>query len=96
MRTGEITFTEIRAIDKMKAMRRWHEKQPLKRLDSLVESIYNSEKNLEWRNYRPESRDKLYNSEASEEEFDLFRDTDSGEGDDDDELVNDPDFNNLG
>lgn len=46
MKTGAITFTELRCIDKMKNMNRWKENVPIKRVDSLVESVYNSEKNL--------------------------------------------------
>ena len=49
----------------------------LSRVDSLVESVYNSEKNLHWRNYKPDSRDRLYPTEASDEEFDIFHKSDT-------------------
>eukprot|EP00347_Sterkiella_histriomuscorum_P011119 403373687 len=96
LKTGDITFTELRCIDKMKKMGRWKEPENLKRVDSLVESVYNSEKNMHWRNYKPESRDKLMNTEASEEEFDLFRKSDTENEDEEDGIIiDDPDFSNA-
>jgi hypothetical protein len=58
-----MTFTEMKVIEKMKKMGKWDAKRdgpgvptdpsepnppPLRKIDSLVESVYNSEKNLEW------------------------------------------------
>ena len=90
MKQGEITFTELFCIDKMKQLGKWNEKDGLNRVDSLIESAYNSEKNSEWRKYRPESRDRLLPTEASEEEFDLFKESESEE--EDDLLIDEPEI----
>ncbi|CDW72567.1 UNKNOWN [Stylonychia lemnae] len=92
MRTGDITFTELRCIDKMKTMKRWEdaENMGLSRVDSLVESVYNSEKNAVWRNYKPESRDRLLPTEASDEEFDIFDKSDTE--DETENIIDDPEF----
>ena len=95
MKNGEITFTELRCIDNMKALKKWKEPEPIKRVDSLVESVYNSEKNLYWRNYKPESRDKLMNTEASEEEFDLYKKSDTENEEEVENIIDDPEFSLL-
>lgn len=52
-----LTFTEIKCIEKMKRMGKWDEERDglnhanphmLRKVDSLVESVYNSEKNIDW------------------------------------------------
>jgi hypothetical protein len=61
MKENKMTFTEMRVINKMKTMGLWNEElmgsgqtpvegqaPMLKKIDSLVESVFNSEKNLEW------------------------------------------------
>jgi len=61
MKENKITFTEMRVINKMKKMGLWNKElmenteftkdgqaPTLKKIDSLVESVFNSEKNLEW------------------------------------------------
>jgi hypothetical protein len=58
MKENRLTFTEMRCISKMQKMGMWNydrdgtgypeEGKELKKVDSLVESAYNSEKNLEW------------------------------------------------
>ncbi len=62
------------------------------KMDSLVESAFNSEKNLEWRNFKPEPRDRLLPSEASEDEFNLFDESSSDE-EEHDIMLDDADIN---
>jgi hypothetical protein len=91
MKQENITFTEMMCIKKMKEMKKWPYKEEIRRVDSLVESAYNSEKNAVWRAYQPESRDRLMHTEASEEEFNLF-DKSSSEEDDHDIMLDEPDL----
>ena len=47
----QMTFTEQKCIKKMKDMKIWNagsQKSNLERIDSMVESVYNSEKNAEY------------------------------------------------
>lgn len=62
------------------------------KMDSLVESAFNSEKNVQWRNYKPEARDRLLPSEASEDEFNLFDESSSDE-EEHDIMLEEPDIN---
>ncbi len=60
MKDNRITFTEKRVIEKMKLMGKFdplrdmnppnaeNAEWTLKKVDSLVESVYNSQKNLDW------------------------------------------------
>ena len=61
LKENRITFTDRMVIEKMKKFGKWdyardgtgyepNEHGVLRKMDSLVESVYNSEKNLEWMN----------------------------------------------
>lgn len=65
-------------------MGKWRHGNELKRVDSLVESVYNSEKNLEWENYRPQIEAPLC-TEASDADFNLFEKSSTEEDEDNDQ-----------
>jgi hypothetical protein len=48
LKSDKITFTEMKIITKMKELGKWKNGDELKRIDSLVESAYNTEQNLHW------------------------------------------------
>ena len=58
LKENKMTFTEMKIINKMKVMGKWDYQKdgtgmgddghPLRKIDSLVESVFNSEKNLDW------------------------------------------------
>jgi hypothetical protein len=85
---AKTTYTERRCIEKMKAMGKWDyqrdgdgyggpdpytgEPRKLKKIDSLVESAYNSEKNLEWMQEYGEPFKVPPPSEQSDQDFNLY------------------------
>jgi hypothetical protein len=85
---AKTTYTEMRCIEKMKAMGKWDyqrdgdgyggpdpfsgEERKLKKIDSLVESVYNSEKNLEWLRDYGEPFKVPAPSEQSDQDFNLY------------------------
>ena len=76
LKENRITYTEMRCIDKMKRMGKWDEERDggptLKKVDSLVESVYNSEKNLEWLKIADCPVKAPPPSELSDSDFNLY------------------------
>lgn len=72
MKMGNVTFTESNCIKNMKLAGKWKEDPPhLTRIDSLVESAYNSEKNLQWISYA-QSAHEPNPSEVSDDNVNIY------------------------
>ena len=89
LRDNRMTFTDRMVVGKMKRFGKWKEERDaydrdgnglLRKMDSLVESVYNSEKNLEWLAECGKADRDPHPSEESDRDFDLFGSSDEDLG----------------